>query len=504
MLLDRIPVRLRLSLGHAIWMALLFAGIGIGLHRLVQHNLFQAVDAALLTSAKSIRDARFVRGFNAPLMESFLSQFFGEKFIRPYAQLVDLSGRISNKTENVRVSLPVTPTAAVRAERGLETFETFSRKGQAPIRQITLPVMANGTFTRELIQVGAPLEYVYNTLTGVSLVLWTALPAGLLLSVFFGYLLTARSLKPVKDLTCAAGRMSAANLGGRLALPAARDELRALAQTFNAMLDRLEDAFKRLRRFSGDVSHELRTPLAVLRGEAELALRRRRTPEEYETALRTIVSESATMTETIEELLLLARAESKSVAMHWQEIHTETFIKEVMALVEWVYEERGIKLLIVTSGARETFMGSPGFLSLALKNVLLNASKHSANGGTVEFEAWHDGIEMNFAIRDQGEGIPEADQPYIFDPFYRADTARNRAAGGTGIGLSLALAMVRLHNGTIRVSSKPGQGATFIVTLGTADSKVGETEEVKANAAKHAIKTSSNVKVPAVKAPQPS
>src|SRR5690606_26446464 len=118
MFLDRIPVRLRLSLGHSILMALLFLGVGTGLYRLVEHNLFQSVDAALMASAKSIRDDRFVRGFSPLMMERFLHQFFSEKYIRPYAQLVDLSGKISAKT-NVKVNLPVTPTALSRAEKGM-------------------------------------------------------------------------------------------------------------------------------------------------------------------------------------------------------------------------------------------------------------------------------------------------------------------------------------------------------------------------------------------------
>src|SRR4051794_33165612 len=106
MFLDRIPVRLRLSLGHAIWMALLFLGVGFGLYRVVEHNLYRSVDTSLLVSAQSIRDARFIRGFSPPDMERFLDQYFNERSIRPYAQLVDLSGKISAKT-NMQVSLPV-------------------------------------------------------------------------------------------------------------------------------------------------------------------------------------------------------------------------------------------------------------------------------------------------------------------------------------------------------------------------------------------------------------
>lgn len=464
MLLDRIPVRLRLSLGHAIWMALLFSAIGVGLYRVVEHNMNQAVDAALMTSAKSIRDARSVRGFNAAMMESLIvSQFFGERFIRPYAQLIDLSGRVSSKT-NTRISLPVTPNSAARAEHGLETFEIVPRRGQPAIRQITLPVMTHGIFSGELIQVGAPLDSVQTTLEGVLIVLWIALPAGLAMSIIFGYVLTARAFKPVRELTVAAGRLSVERMDRRLRLPPARDELRALARTYNEMLDRISDAFKRLRRFSGDVSHELRTPLAVLRGEAELALRRVRTPEEYQLALQNIVREAASMTEVVEELLLLARAESKNVVMHWQDVGLDDFLSGLRHSVLPIFTSRHVELRMHNL-AGVNFRASAGYLALALKNILLNAAKHSPQGGSVDLSVWREGDDVVFAVRDQGEGISDQDMPYIFDPFYRADTVRNRAAGGAGIGLSLTMALVKLHNGILEAKSKPGEGATFTLRV---------------------------------------
>lgn len=465
MFLDRIPVRLRLSLGHAVWMALLFLGVGFGLYRVVEHNLYRSVDASLVVSAKAIRDARFIRGFNPPLMEQFLDQFFREKFIRAYAQLVDLSGKISAKTD-MQVSLPVTPRALAQAERGLETFETFPPRNRdsSPLRQVTLPVVRFGRFTGELIQVAAPLDSAFMTMREIAWVLWITLPLGVVLSVVFGYLLTKRSLKPVTVISAAATKLSGEDLSVRLPLTQANDELRTLTVSFNEMLDRLDDAFMRLRRFTGDVSHELRTPLAVLRGEAELALRKERSAEDYRASLRTIVTEAYNMTGIIEDLLLLARAESKAVAMTWMELGTVDFLTDVVNVVQPVYESRKVNLRLVNrAGSR--FEANPGYLTLALKNILINASKHSVAGSTVEFDVGQERGDTVFTITDSGEGIATEAIPYIFDPFYRVDTARNRAAGGTGIGLSLALALVKLHNGTITVRSKPGEGASFCVRV---------------------------------------
>ena len=164
MILGRIPVRLRLSLAHAMWMAVLFLAVGCGLYKVVEHNLYRSTDAALMTAAKSIRDARLNQRMSPPLMEGFLRQFFGGKYVRPYAQLVDLSGKISAKTDKL-VSLPVTPKAWARAKLGRETAETVKsvakhrrsltsmRLPAIPVRMVTLPLIRYGKFTGELIQV---------------------------------------------------------------------------------------------------------------------------------------------------------------------------------------------------------------------------------------------------------------------------------------------------------------------------------------------------------------
>jgi len=464
MFLDSIPIRFRLALGHALGMALLFLAIGFGIFRLVENYLTDSFDAALMTSAHSIRDARFIKGFSSPLMQSFLESLVDERSIRPFAQLVDLSGRVSAKTSNVRVNLPVTPGAVARAESGLPTVETFSVKNQSPLRQVTLPVMVGGRFTGELVQVGASLEPLHHTLTGISLMLWSAMPLGLLLTIVVGYFLTKRSLRPVSQISAAAARLGANDLALRLQPPRAKDELRELTQTFNGMLDRLDDAFTRLRHFAGDVSHELRTPLAVLRGEAELTLRRERSPDEYRTALKTIEREAMHMSGIVEDLLLLARVQSKAVEMRWETVDVEDFCGRLEAAVGTNLAAKNVTLEINHHNVK-TLHASPSYLNVAVKNLLLNAIKHSPAGLKVGLEVTESDSQVFLKVKDQGEGIPAEALPYIFDAFYRVDSARNRSLGGCGIGLSLAQAMVRLHSGEISVKSKVGEGSEFAIAI---------------------------------------
>ena len=171
------------------------------------------------------------------------------------------------------------------------------------------------------------------------------------------------------------------------------------------------------------------------------------------------------MSGIIEDLLLLARAESKSVAMQWAEIDTAHFIDTIRDAVLPVFEKRNVVLVLPSAPTPAKFRASANYLSLAVKNLLLNAAKHSAAGSTVTLELTQVEQDVIFKVVDQGEGIPAESLPYVFDPFYRADTARNRASGGAGVGLSLTKAMVSLHSGTIDVTSTFGQGATFTIHL---------------------------------------
>jgi signal transduction histidine kinase len=472
--LERIPIRIRLSLGHAVWMALIFVGIGMGVFRVVEESVLQSLDTTLLTSAKTIRDAQLGQGqrlsaFHDPLYwESMVDEFFGgQRYVRAYAQLVETSGKVRARTSNIRVNLPVTPLALSRAERGLETYESFRVASGGALRQLTLPIMRHGKFTGELIQVGSSMSASLNTINSVKMMLWITLSLGLVISVFFGYMLTKWSFKPVARITQEVGRLGFSDhFDRRLKLPVADDELRVLVKTFNEMLGRIDDVFGRLRRFAGDVSHELRTPLSVLRGEAELALRRERTPAEYQSSLRTIVDESSQMSNIVENLLLLARAQGNAISMAWEEVELTCFVQDLENMVRKNFEDRQIQLVIELN-ALDTIkvrMAS-GYFILALKNLLLNACKHSAPGQTVHFAVEKIKKDVAFIVRDDGEGIPKEVLPYIFDMFFRADTARNRSSGGVGIGLSLAKALVNLHHGRIDVYSEAGQGATFTVRI---------------------------------------
>lgn len=476
MKLERIPVRYRLALAHSVWLILLFAGLGTGIFFMVESNLNESTDYTLEAQANLMREARFGRGNYSYFLHKFFSdpinveEMFGRRFIRTHGRMISASGKVSYRTKDFSVNLPVTPIALKRAELGKQTFETFKFKNMTPIRVITIPIFVAGSFTGDLIQVGTSLESTQQALRGVAMVLWISFPIGVAFSVLFGYFLTKRSLNPVRVMTNTAQGLSIQDLGVRIPLPVAKDELRELAETFNSMMDRLEDSVKRLRRFTGDVSHELRTPLAVLRAEAEFALRKERSADQYKESVEIIAKEAVHMGSITEDLLLLARAESMSVAMSWQKFCLESFVKGIIHDTEPDFLARNIALQVKLAPEINEIEASDTYLSLALRNIVANAAKHSESGGVVKFDvnmsASPGGVKgIEFDVSDTGEGIPEKDLPHIFDPFYRADTARNRGTGGAGIGLSLAMALVKLHGGDLTVNSNGKTGTTFKVFI---------------------------------------
>ena len=471
---DSIPVRLRLSLGHAITIGVVLLGIGIGISRVVEKSIMDSLDASLLTSAKAIRDASLSpdvgrnRLRNSPFWRSILDEFYdGSRLaIRSYAQMIDVSGRVSARTGPSNVRLPVTPQAVARAEKALETFETFllNSSSRSKLRQVTLPHIFEGRFTGELIQVGAPMDSTLRILSRLKGMLLISLSLALFVSVFFGHMLTRSAFRPVAKITNAAASFGVDNLSSRLPLPPASDELRTLTKTFNEMMHRLEDAFGRLRRFSGNVSHELRTPLAVVRGEAELALRRERSPERYRESLELILTESKHMSGIVEDLLLFARAQGKSLGLKVEEVNLQDLLEELRIELSRSISSKQVALNIRVE-SNPVVHASRGYLMIIFKNLLLNAIKYSPIGEAVEVFISGDVLISRVVVKDKGKGIADKDRPYIFDLFYRSDDARNRSLGGSGIGLSLTKALVELHGGGISVNANTDCGAIFEVQL---------------------------------------
>jgi signal transduction histidine kinase len=267
------------------------------------------------------------------------------------------------------------------------------------------------------------------------------------------------ALAPLERLATLAERIEARDLSSRL-LADGDDELGRLCASFDRMLDRLEAAFSRERRFVADASHELRAPLSVLRAETELALRRERTSREYRAALDSIAREALRLEELIDELLAAARSDIDGRSR--ESLSANDLLAEVARRVEPAATIRDVAVHVASSDPGDALANRPT-LERALLAIVHNAIGFARRGGAVELRAERDDATVRIEIADDGPGFSAEGLEHATERFWRGDAARPR--GGTGLGLAIARTMVEANGGTLQLSNRAGGGALVSIVL---------------------------------------
>ncbi len=300
-------------------------------------------------------------------------------------------------------------------------------------------------------------EALYNLVRALAV-----LSVGVLLTAaLLGRWYCRRALAPVTAMATAARDMSAGDFDGRLPAPGTRDELADLAAAFNGLLGRLQEAFERQRRFTGDASHQLRTPLAAMLGQVEVGLRRERTPEDYRGVLVRVQNQAQHLRDIVEMLLFLARADAEAQLPQL----------EVVELSEWLtghlqhWREHARWADFQVQAAPAPARVQPALLGQLVDNLLDNACKYSPPGTpiTVRVEADADGVTL--AVEDGGPGVGPEDVPHLFEPFFRSEQARRLGLAGVGLGLAVARRIATALGGMLTLDAAPGRGARFVTRL---------------------------------------
>ncbi|MCA0374193.1 MAG: HAMP domain-containing protein [Gemmatimonadetes bacterium] len=334
-------------------------------------------------------------------------------------------------------------------------------------RVVTLPVRTRrGTF---VVAVSQSLEVHDAVLRRVRQVMLVGIPLSLLLAVLGGYALAAASLRPVEAMRVTAAGITARNLHERLPVSRPSDELARLSQTFNELLDRVEDAFAQRRRFTADASHELRTPVAIVIGESELALSADRTTTEYRAALQVIHGEARRLALIVADLFLLARADAAEQTLNPAPHFLEELVGDCVDAMGTIARARDIRLAY-TPESEVPWTGDGMLLRRVVMNLLDNAIKYTPRGGTVQASVEpRSGGGAIVRVTDSGPGIPEPHQARIFERFYRVqhNDVRSDVAdtSGAGLGLPIAAWIVRAHGGTLRLARSDASGSTFEIEL---------------------------------------
>ncbi|MET0939655.1 MAG: ATP-binding protein [Gaiellaceae bacterium] len=417
--MSRLPIRWRLSLAFALAMAVVLTALGAFLYVRLERSLVDGLDETLELRATQIES----------------SNELGSAGDEGIAQLYDPRGRLLESAP--RGEDPILVVTEVG--RGLGGSFTLQRNG---FRVLVTPIDESA-----VLAVGIALEDTEDALNSLLRQLLIVGPLALLLASAGGYFLAAAALRPVDAMRREAEAVSAAEPGRRLTLSPANDELRRLGETLNTMLARLETALERERRFVADASHELRTPLAMLRAELDLALRRERTPEELDKAVRSAAEETERLSRLAEDLLVLARAEGGELPVRREPVSAAELID---GIAERFRPRAGDAGRVIETGAEDGLVIHVDRLRAeqAVGNLVDNALRHGRGRIVVEARRGSDStVELH--VQDHGLGVPRELAAHAFEPFSRGNTART--GPGAGLGLAIVDVIAQAHGGSAHV-----------------------------------------------------
>jgi len=294
---------------------------------------------------------------------------------------------------------------------------------------------------------------------------WAILLASSVLFPLLGYWIARRSIRPVEEIAATARSITSTHLRERIQAEGYPSELASLAGTFNEMLDRLEESFEQISRFSADIAHDLRTPVNNIRGEAEVALARARTVDEYREVIESTLEESVRLSDLIGDLLFLARAESPLTELRRERVDVGTLLHAVRDYYEASASASGISLVADESTGTVTAELDRALILRAVSNLVSNAIAHTPTGGSVTLVARAEDAAIRVAVRDTGAGIPAEALPRVFDRFFRVDPSRSKSSGSTGLGLAIVQSIMTLHGGHAEIASQFGRGTCVTLRI---------------------------------------
>ncbi len=460
-------LRARLTIFYTAVLGAVLIFFGLAVYGLISVVQLRQVDSALERTA---RDLIFVARIDDEGNVVFTQRVSFDSSV--ISQIWDQKGRLVAMTQTVEPDSPflrpLDPDHLGAADRIFASVMI----GGTHYRVLTVPLHSNGEIIG-VLQSGASLTILDALRTDLVRYLLILSAIAILLAGMFGLVTGRRALAPLATVTEAALQITRADdLSRRIPVQAGpEDEVGKLILAFNDTMGRLEKLFATQRRFVADIGHELRTPLTVIRGNLDL-MRRMDTPDDQ--SLKSIELEVDRLARLVQDLLVLAQAESGKLPMERRRIELDTLLLEVFNQVHVLAGQR-VKLEIGTID-QVLVCGDHDRLKQVVLNLMANAIKYTTEGGSVTVGLSKDEGKAKLTVKDTGLGIPAADLPHVFERFYRGDKSRSRGKDGAGFGLGLSIAywIIRNHGGEIEVKSKLNKGSTFTVWLPLADGNCPE------------------------------
>ena len=426
---------------------LLTCGLG-ALYWIVVRHAFEEDNEVLADKVAGIRaDLAAAGGVNV-VAEELKNIRAGERTAY-WVRVLDSNNRTLAETPGMSALLPASVFSSMEKPKDFHTdgrlFSLLTSEHQTATDHFRIQVAQDRTADEQFMKEFAAL-------------LVAVLALGVAAAAIIAWSVTKRGLRPLGEMTRALQRVGPQQLHERVTAVGWPRELQPLAVAFDDMLARLEDSFVRLSQFSADIAHELRTPIGNIRGEAEVALTRSRSNEEYREVIESTIAECQHLGQIVDNLLFLARTEAAEGHLQRSSFDGRAAIEKIAAFHEPIAEEQQ---LTIRCQGEATFVADEMLFSRAVNNLVENAAHHTPANGTIEISIAHRGPNAEVSVKDNGSGIAAEHLPRVFDRFYRADSSRS--SEGVGLGLALVKSIMDLHGGSATIESKPQRGTT--VTL---------------------------------------
>jgi signal transduction histidine kinase len=468
-----VPIRLRLALWYGGLTGVVVVLTCIVVYTLHTRAHYDDVDRVLIATARHTGEEYYAARTERERAASLSApRSFGQ-----VVQVYDRSGRLVDASPNAK-RVPNVDSRAILEESHERPYDAlaalvpplvpvepgsgaFGLVGSSEGRWRTYVLSPAGW--EGYVVAAAPLARLDASIKRFRWMMGLLTAVGAMATLTVGALLAGRALKPVATLTERAGFIARArDFSERVPVGNKQDELGRLAATFNEMLAALERAYKAEKRFVSDASHELRAPLTAIQGNLELLERHPdASPTDWEEAVRETSREARRLSQLVADLLALARADAGS-AVRREKVELDRIVLEALTTARHLSRGQDVELAALEPALVE---GDPDRLEELFLILLDNAIKYTPPGEQVILNLCRDDRSAEVTVRDTGVGIAPEDLPKVFERFYRADPARARDPGGTGLGLPIARWIAEAHGGEIELHSKPGKGTTVAVRL---------------------------------------
>ena len=455
-------IRFRLTFWYSLTFFIGLILAFISFYLIAYRVLFNQTDTSLIAHGQKVAEVVSRKSDN---MHQILSQ---RTFISELSEIPGMLVTIlDNKSEVVSSSMMCCYDQkifkdlfqqALNNKKYLLVNQTFSGEN---MRFYVSPVYTQNLFLG-VILVGHPIGIIQNSLNSIFVILAVTSVLLLIPTVLGGYFLAKKALTPISNLSENLKFITTENLNQKLPAAHSADEIEKLIKSFNLLLDRLNQAFKRERQFIADIAHELKTPISIINGNIELTLSKNRTAKEYQKTLKETAIDANKLSQTLNNVLDLAWSQADNFKVNLKKFSLSKIVEDASEIAASLAR---LKQITVKSTLEKNIYisGHPDKLIRSILNIIDNAVKYSPSGTTIIIKLKKSKQYAHLEIKDQGKGITQKDLPHVFDRFYRADNVKN--IQGSGLGLAIAKGIITAHQGNLTIESTPGRGTKVTIIL---------------------------------------